>query len=63
MLKELIGLLRMELMLVRYWKLKTKVMDHVKKMSDYMIEHEFQTIEGREKLREIYKICEKEARK
>lgn len=63
MLKELIGLLWMELMLVRYWKLKTKVMDHVIKMSDYMTEHEFQTIEARRKLGEIYKICEKEARK
>ena len=36
MLKELIGLLWMELMLARYWKLKTKVIGHVNKMADYM---------------------------
>lgn len=60
MLKELIGLLWMELMLLKYWKLKTKVIDHVNKMADYMAEHKFQTVEAKGKLREIYKICDKE---
>ena len=62
MLKELIGLLWMELMLLKYWKLKTKVIDHVNKMADYMAEHKFQTVEAKGKLREIYKICDKETR-
>ena len=62
MFRELIGLLWMEFMLARYWKLKTKVIEHVKKIADYMAEHEFQTVEAKGKLREIYKICEKETR-
>lgn len=60
MVKEIIGLLRMELMLIKYMRLKLKVAKHVNAMADYAVTHSFQTQEARETLRKMYRICEKE---
>lgn len=61
-LKESIELIRMEIMLAWYWHLKLKLIKYVCKMADYVAGNEFQTLEARERLRNIYRICEKESR-
>lgn len=52
----------MLLMTAKYWKLKTKIKKHALKMAEYVAGNEFQTLEAREQLRNIYRICEKESR-
>lgn len=60
-LKESIELIRMEIMLAWYWYLKMKLIKYVYKMAKYVAGNEFQTLEAKERLRDIYRICEKES--
>lgn len=60
-LKESIELIRMEIMLAWYWHLKMKLIKYVYKMGKYVTGNEFQTLEAKERLRDIYRICEKES--
>ena len=60
-LKESIELIRMEIMLAWYWHLKMKLIKYVYKMAKYVSGNEFQTLEAKERLRDIYRICEKES--
>lgn len=61
-LKESVELIRMKLMMAWYWHLKTKLIKHVCKMAEYVAGNEFQTLEARKQLRNIYGICVKESR-
>lgn len=61
-LKESVELIRMEIMLAWYYHLKMKLIKYVCKMAEYVAGHEFQTLEARKQLRNIYRICEKESR-
>ena len=47
-------------MLAWYWHLKMKLIKYVYKMGKYVAGNEFQTLEAKERLRDIYRICEKE---
>lgn len=60
-LKETVELIRMKIMLACYYHLKMKLIKYVCKMAEYVAGHEFQTLETREQMRNIYRICEKES--
>lgn len=65
MIGEMIERIKMELILLRYQKLRTKMMKYVGKMIHYVAKHhgKFSTPEAQEDLYEIWWICKKELRK
>lgn len=64
MIGEMIERIKMELILLRYYKLMGKMIKYVGKMVDYVAEHQgkFSTLEAQEDLCEIWWICKKELR-
>lgn len=63
-MREMIEMVRMEFMLLRYQTLRIKAAKYTDKMLNYYLNNKdkFSTYEAREKLHEIYETCVKEAK-
>lgn len=57
-LKEAPNIIKMEWQIMRYQLLRVKIADRLVKMSEYL-HKDFESIEGKQKQREIYEIVKK----
>lgn len=62
MIREFIEFIKMAFMVIRYWKIKSKLMNHLIKMSDCLMRNKegFDIPEVQKMLDDIYRICEEE---
>lgn len=62
MIRETIEVIRMYILMLRYYSLSTKMLKHALKMVKYINDHQgkFKTRESREILNEMHRICIKQ---
>lgn len=63
-IKECFEIIKMELILLSYWRRKMRLIKYACRMGDYVKDHQakFKTTEAKEKWCEMRRICEMEAK-